>query len=639
MRNLIVNADTLIVFLLSLFPPAGLATAAFAALLRRAWFFTPAWLLLWLGFGTPLALHQLLFGRGSSSTEMILLLLSGVAAATLLGVRRKALIAGSCLALFVFLFAGAADLALSALTWQAYDERTNLSTLWRPFHEALDARSTRAWSLPPALPESEVRLSFEARLLSGTPDWNWHRSTPEFRLEALTDEGEPYTRVQTPSGSDPYLMRTYTTTPGPVGGERLRATVTLRAERPIPASGNRGIWLQAQGEKLYLKTLPVALTTRWQTFVLDWTPPASVENSVIHLVLNDFDGLNFDVKDASLEIFRRGVWGTLGPPSPTGTSVTLGLEGRPADAASIRFTPTSTWQTYRLETDLETVQRDALSSQVRATLTLEPGLVIEVRRTRLEAPGAEAQPRPLLGGFRSPLWFGHPNLAGHAAVTVGLVFLAFTRSGWLGLGGLFVTLLCVWTTGSRAAWLAALLGLPWLLWLTCRPKARIKVFGALFAVVALFLFGLGLSSLGRLQLIGVDELVSRPDIWRTAWDAFLVKPLTGIGPGGFADYWWENKSQPIVTHAHNLWLQFAAAYGLPGLVAILWLTGGFLLLAWRWGRWRGLALVVPVFVMNTFDYTFFYSGVLFPLLLGMNALREERGKTALAAPPPATERA
>ena len=116
---------------------------------------------------------------------------------------------------------------------------------------------------------------------------------------------------------------------------------------------------------------------------------------------------------------------------------------------------------------------------------------------------------------------------------------------------------------------------------------------------------------------------SRLEIWRVALQALLEHPWIGIGPD-FGSYW--ETAQPArrvkaTTHAHNLWLAFAAAYGLPGLFAILWVTGGFLLLAWRWGRWRALALVVSILIMNLFDYTLFYSGVLFPLLLGLNALR------------------
>ncbi len=635
--------ETLGVFATALFAPSGLLLLGVGVVWRRRLVFNRGWFILWVGTAAWFLIPHSAASDWRGVGFVLSLFSVGLVAATLLKAPRKTLATGLSLALAALLSASAADLALSLFTWQAYDMRSNLSKLWHPFYETVETLSTREWVLNPAsppksTPTSELRLSFEARLRSGAPGWNWHRSMPEFKLEQLTDQGQSYTHVRAPLGDDPYLMRTYTT-PEPVGGERFRATVVLRADRPLPAEGNRGIWLQTSGETLYLKILPVSLNTHWQTFFLEWTPPVSVQNSSIHLVLNDFDGVTFDVKEATLQIFRAGVWASLDPPSPTGVNTALSWEGHPPDAASsVRFVPTSTWQPYDL-----TVESGGLApAQIEAVLTPEPGLELDVRRTVLEASGAEAHPRPHIGGFRSPLWFGQPNLAGHTVVTVGLVLLASTRSGWLGTAGLIATVVCVGFTGSRAAWLAALLGLPWLLWLACRAGERPKVFGTLFAAGVLFLVSFGLGGLGRLQMVGVDEPVNRPQIWATAWAAFGDNPVTGVGTDGFTSYWRENRSQDflIVTHAHNLWLQFAAAYGLPGLVAVLWLTGGFLLLAWTWGRWRGLALVVPVFVMNIFDYTFFYSGVLFPLLLGMNALRQERADAfQAAAPPPAAKEA
>jgi O-antigen ligase len=118
--------------------------------------------------------------------------------------------------------------------------------------------------------------------------------------------------------------------------------------------------------------------------------------------------------------------------------------------------------------------------------------------------------------------------------------------------------------------------------------------------------------------------ISRWDIWQVALQALLAYPLTGLGTQPFISFMagLDFPRHLIATHAHNLWLQFGAAYGIPGLLAALWLTGGLLGLAWRWGRWRGLGLVVPVMIMQLFDYTLFYAGVLFPLILGLNALRD-----------------
>src|SRR5690606_22721899 len=70
-------------------------------------------------------------------------------------------------------------------------------------------------------------------------------------------------------------------------------------------------------------------------------------------------------------------------------------------------------------------------------------------------------------------------------------------------------------------------------------------------------------------------------------------------------------------HAHNLFLEFGARFGWPGVGAAGLLTGLLIALAWRRGRWRYLALVGPVLLMTLLDYTLLYQGVLYPLIAGL----------------------
>ncbi len=363
----------------------------------------------------------------------------------------------------------------------------------------------------------------------------------------------------------------------------------------------------------------MTLQPDWQTYSVAWRVPESVTTSVLRVVLNDFNGYTFDVGEVVLEEQVGDAWTGLGPLEPTGVALSVSAGGQ--ILASSRFLPRETWETYQLALRLP----DNARATLKATLTVEPGITVAVRNISLDSDTAGRVGFALPAEQRQAFWFEHDNLAGHSLATLGLLLVSVTRTLASSLLGLSLALTAVGFTGSRAAWLAAVIGLPWLLWLRYRPRRQLWLLGTAALGIALVTFGLP----NRLRTLEANNPVSRPDIWRVAWQGFLEHPWTGVGTN-FPDYWRETyrgASSEIVPHAHNLWLQFAAVYGLPGLVAVLWLTGCFLYLAWTWGRWRGLALVVPVFVMNLFDYTFFYSGVLFPLILGVNALRQGRTPT------------
>ena len=417
----------------------------------------------------------------------------------------------------------------------------------------------------------------------------------------------------------------------PTGGKTFRVTLEMRSTEPFSARGCTGVWLQTWGEGGKADCLRVVLDDAWQQVEHTWTAPQESTSSIIRVILNDFDGLSYDVKNVRLYQQQESGWRLLAPLTPEAATLSLQWQGQQAgEGAALNFAPTEDWATYKLEVGHASLRRADL---VTAHLQLGTGLAIAVRNFQVHAGGAETPLRPIPISQRRSLWYGHPNIAGHTVVLAGLALFVSTRSTLLSVISLLLVMASLWLTGSRAAFLAALLGFPPLLWLISNPKERRWLFPLLALGAALFLAVFGLDSLGRLQVWQGDEgnPTSRVEIWRLAWQAFLERPWTGIGPEAFSDFWratYAGDSNEMVTHAHNLWLQFAASYGIAGLLSILWLTGGFLVLAWRWGRWRGLALVVPVFVMQLFDYTFFYSGVLFPLILGMNALRSESKASA-----------
>ena len=329
---------------------------------------------------------------------------------------------------------------------------------------------------------------------------------------------------------------------------------------------------------------PLLLTPPGHPLASSGPAPEAATSSVVRVILNNFDGLSYDVRRVKLYTLEQGAWERLGPLVPQGASVQFECKGHaPEPQSGTAFVPTRDWTRYTFTT----IKPAPETGPLTATLRLGSGqtddgqteAVLQTRHTALFSSSSQ-QPalqqealRPLPVQTRQSLFFSHPNLAGHTLVTLGLVVLSLVRTGWLGALTLGLTVGGVWLTGSRAAWLGALVGLPWLLWLgSFKRRAWLMVGIATFGALVLSVFGV--QSLGRLQFVGVDEVVTRPQIWRVALDAFLDHPWQGVGGEGFAAYWSAHAQDGlVVTHAHNLWLQFAAAYGLPGLVATLWLTG------------------------------------------------------------------
>lgn len=189
----------------------------------------------------------------------------------------------------------------------------------------------------------------------------------------------------------------------------------------------------------------------------------------------------------------------------------------------------------------------------------------------------------------------HGSLPPNHLAAVLLLFLPLVAALLLGPGlrvvhrfqlvlltGLFGTLLLA--TRSRGALLAAALALAVILWL----KRRRKLLG--FAVLA----AAGAAILTRKWLLdafvlggaarGVTAavvLTGRPAIWERALLVLGDFPLTGVGLGAFhgvaTELYLLGKS---IGDAHNLYLQVALDFGIPGLVAFLAFVVSVLRRAW-----------------------------------------------------------
>ena len=200
-------------------------------------------------------------------------------------------------------------------------------------------------------------------------------------------------------------------------------------------------------------------------------------------------------------------------------------------------------------------------------------------------------------------------------------------------------------SGSRAAWLyaAAFLVLAAGLVLS-RPSAqsrRILVFSILVVaglVVAQWLMAdvrppgaVAIETLGaRVHGQGLSSPV-RFRFWTSAWKMFCESPVFGVGFKGFA---WNNflltgttpvtiSDDGIIDHAHNLFFQVAAEFGVAGLSI---LVAG---LAW-WGMslrrtqidlslWWMLALLAVLGLHSMLEYPLWYSYFLGLFAIGLGA--------------------
>ena len=140
---------------------------------------------------------------------------------------------------------------------------------------------------------------------------------------------------------------------------------------------------------------------------------------------------------------------------------------------------------------------------------------------------------------------------------------------WLGWLGVVSCVALVWTTGGRAASIA-LLGGAVLLGLLLGRKAW-PVWWR-WSLCVLGGVGLGMALLQWLPAwLGVPAerlLLARPitpttesarlELWSRALDMAVAHPWLGVGPMHFA-----NQPNPIATHPHNVYVQWAAEWGVP----------------------------------------------------------------------------
>lgn len=477
----------------------------------------------------------------------------------------------------------------------------------------------RYWSTRGA--SGNLRLVFDLRTVSGFPGNSWFSFGSDIVVEKLTGAEGTYNRISLPSPQSYVVQRHQLNEP--VGGKTFRLRLRLRVDPRYPtlessAETCSGIYLRVQPAGYEAACLHSPLANNWVDYEFTWSPPENSEATVIRAELR-IPYPTFDVQSVRIEERTDEGWSDVGYLEPTGVHFSIAVDGKQSiDWPSYHLVPTPDWRRHSWAISPEDVSEALAVDTVRVALRVEADTLVELRNVRLQDE-AGRNLRPVVHNERQELWYGHPNLAGHslATLTIGLlamvpsmpVFLLLSFTGGLG----------VFATGSRAAWLVLIVG-TYLFAYNRWKAARLLLLFLAAAITVSYLLGLfSTESLGRLQIWETWDSgsISRFEIWGVAWNAFLDQPWTGYGSTGFVDAWKQVNAQATVyipEHAHNIWLQHAVQSGIAGLLGIAWLTLGLTYLGCRHGGIRGACFMCSILILNVFDVSFHYQGVLFPML-------------------------
>jgi hypothetical protein len=458
-----------------------------------------------------------------------------------------------------------------------------------------------------------LRFSAKARRKDDRDLWGVSIPSPSFTPVWFNDSQGGFTRVQTPLGDDPYLFRSSRTS-SPIALQQFRVELEMRSREIIPAQNCRGVWLQENGGSYASKCFPIELTPRWKKFLFDWTAPIEAHSSSIRVVLNDFDGLEYDVRNLVLSQKVGFKWEALSTLEPTGVQVWLDWkrEDKFKPSPSVAITPDDIWRDYSLKMD------GNIDTIVTALLSLERDRLVFIRSVRWK--GEKLSYTALLDvPFRSSVWFSNPNYAGHSFASFTLFILFLLPSSVLGVNiGVLVSILglvSVYFTESRAAWGGILIGIPWLIWFYIRENQKILLVAGLITVLAVGVTADANGFWERLTL-GDRSSTTRQSIWETAVEYIVEHPFGGGSPIDFNKTYAENNpmAKEKVWHAHNFWLQMGVRFGWIGFLASALVTVFLTNLFWVVEKWRGLAFLLPIFWMNTIDYSLDNIGV-WPVVL------------------------
>lgn len=485
------------------------------------------------------------------------------------------------------------------------------------------SRSFYTLSWKPNQASDAWTMRLETRLVSGSPGTHWFSSHPDYEFATLYDanDGVAFTRIGRPSAHSTYLSQRINTG-APIAGRTFRFTFMIRSAESITTKPCDGLVIRELLGEGVAECFSVTTVDDWLRQDFDWTAPQGASSHLLNFDLR-VPIESYDIATTELYELTEVGWEKLEPLEPNHLLINLAIPGASQiEWPSARLQLSNDWSI-----DTLTFQHSALAelSEIRTVLWVESGLDIEVRSVELRAASEDTAATRIPTPDRQRAVFPEPNLAGHTGALAGLL------PGGAGVGGLTTTAIsysaavfAVLLTGSRTAGLALLIGLFTLLSVYGMIKGRWKsTLTISLGVLSLLLLLLSGGHLGRLQAISFDDgnSISRIEIWNYTWQTITESNWTAAHRP-FRDLWVSdhpNDSRMPPNHAHNFALQLGFEHGLPGLVlAVLFLSS----IVWLGIRQHGLtslAVTIPFLLMNFFDYTLFYQGIIYSLILYMNA--------------------
>jgi O-antigen ligase len=191
-----------------------------------------------------------------------------------------------------------------------------------------------------------------------------------------------------------------------------------------------------------------------------------------------------------------------------------------------------------------------------------------------------------------------------------------------------ILVFALFSTKSFGALLGILAALAFGLIIYLYNKNKNKEILGIIILVFVIIFIFGLIKIKSSD--GLKSFDARFVIWQTAWEAFETKPITGIGPGTFQDYF-PPYPKWGVPQPHNIFLAFLLQTGITGFI------GFILILIWffwpkanqpRADKWQLLLMMLMVYILThgLVDTTYWKNdlSIIFWLIIGcMELIKKE----------------
>ncbi len=210
------------------------------------------------------------------------------------------------------------------------------------------------------------------------------------------------------------------------------------------------------------------------------------------------------------------------------------------------------------------------------------------------------------------------NFLGHLGASVCLLGFAATKSPLKLILIACLGIAMIWEVDSRIAVVALLIGFAVRLLQFSRSN-----FLRLSFTILLFFFGVWIADNKQAEVISFFQFEDRQKIWLEAVNMIGQNPLTGVGFGNFGATLAQSGTDARANHAHNLFLQIGAEFGVLGLSSLLCLLLAATVFSPGGRDMFSRVAISLLLLMNLVDFTFFFIGV----FVVFNALVAMRSNT------------